>query len=612
MIRCIDARETALAIAVGCVFTALFIYLTVPVTDPDFWWHLASGKWIHEHRALMDSDPFTIDSPFKQESASRYFVLKQYWLSQIIFYATYAAAGLKGIMLLTATVIVLMFMVMFHLVKRTGIHTAVALILLYLAVMVIVEEFGYIGARPQMWSSLFSVVVVWLMEELKSRKAWSYGALPLLMLVWGNMHGGFILGDVIIFCYMVGSFVSRTASRPFYIVSLLAVLASGLNPNGFSVLTSAPLLGPILSLMHIPGIDSSREAVDSISEAKSIFQHTSLIGIVRGLPYFTSVFLLSLVSFVVCFAKAGSIKTEYLLLYLLVLIMAFRSIRFIIFFTTIASFITAMNLKGIIDNLLPSWLRMSRVSGISATLVVALLISVRLGMAGIRHTDLFSETSFEGVYKQSADFVSTNRINGYIFNDYNAGGYLLWRLASTNRIFVDGRVLYGDLFNIFRSTVDNPFDITPENIFNYRRTMDFFVIDIVMMPGCDAVSGTLIKLVPALLDDPDWSLVYVDHNALVFVRKTLKNSGVIRRFSPSKREAFQHIYNMALGSSKSGHAALMVNWKLSAAYALEGVNEHAKALKLLDEYLAKIPNDSFAASLREKISLKFALQSNQR
>lgn len=611
MTRKIDAGETMLAIAVGCVFTALFIYLTVPVADPDFWWHLASGKWINDHRALMDSDPFTIDSPFKQESASRFFVLKQYWLSQIIFYTTYSAAGLKGIILLTAAVITLMFMVMFHLVKRTGIHTAAALILLYLAVMVIVEEFGYIGARPQMWSSLFSVVVIWLMEELKSRKAWSYAALPLLMLLWANMHGGFILGDVIISCYMFGTLVSRSATRTFYIVSLLAVLASGLNPNGFSVLTSAPLLGPVLSLMHIPGIDSSREAVDSISEAKSIFQHTSMIGIVRGLPFFTALFLLSLVSFVVCFAKAGRIRTECLLLYMLVLIMAFRSIRFIIFFTTIASFITAMNLKGIIDSMSPSWFRMSRLSGISAALVIALLMSVQLGTAGIKRTDLFSDTSFEGVYKQAADFVSSNRIRGHIFNDYDAGGYLLWRLASTNRIFVDGRVLYGDLFNIFRSTVDNPFEITPENIINYRRTLDFFAIDIVMVPGCDAVSGTLIKLVPAMLEDPGWSLVYVDRYAMVFVRKTPKNAAVISRFSPPKLEVFRHIYSMALGASRSGHAALMANWKLSAAYALEGANENAKALKLLDEYLVKIPNDQFAVSLREKILSKLTMQAKR-
>jgi hypothetical protein len=591
--------ELMLAIAVGLIFAALFLYLTVPVTDPDFWWHLASGKWILDHGALMSGDPFTIDSPFKREAADRYFVLKQYWLAQIIFYVTYVAAGLKGIILQTAAVFTLMFFVMYRLTRKTGIHQAVALILLYLAVMVIVSEFGYIGARPQMWSSLFSVMVIWILEELKDNRKWSYFGLPLLMVLWANMHGGFILGDIIIACYLVGGLVSRSSTRTFQIVTVTALLASGLNPNGFSVLSSAPLLGSILTAIHLPGFEHQREAAESISEAKSIFQHTSLAGIIKGLPFFTAIFLLSLTSFIGCYARTRTIRTEYLLLFVLVLLMAFRSIRFIIFFTTIATYITAMNLNGIFDSF--PRVKTSRHAAVAVTLIIALLMSARLGMAGIRSSDLFSDTAFEGDYKQAADFVANSRIQGNIFNDYNAGGYLLWRLARTNRIFVDGRVLYGELFDIFRSTVDDPFAPVPNYILNYKRTLEFFNIDIVMIPGCDAVSGTLIRLVPALLDDPAWALVYVDQHALVFVRDSAKNDEIIRKFRRPGIEACSNIYTMALRASKTGHAARMANWKLSLAYALARGNEPDMALRWINEYLAQKPDDSFARSLKEKI-----------
>ena len=601
-----DFREIIMAVTVGLVFVALFLSLAVPVTDPDFWWHLASGKWIVEHGSLMNSDPFTIDSPFKRETAGRFFTLKQYWLSQIFFYITYASSGLKGVILQTAAVFTLMFFAMYRLTIKTGVHRAVALALLYLAFMVIVKEFAYIGARPQMWSSLFSVVVVWLLEELKQGRKWAHFGLPALMLLWANMHGGFVLGAVIILCYVSGALVSKTGTRPFYLASFAAILISGVNPNGFSVLSSAPLLGPLLVSLKIAGFNSQVAGAESISELKSIFAHTSLLGIVKGLPYFTTIFLLSLSSFIACYVRTRRVKTEYLLLFALVFLMACTSIRFIIFFTTIASFITAMNLKGIIDSLEGVKLLQKRRVSFFTTLIIALLISAKLGIAGFKTTDLFSDTAFEGTYKQAADFVSNNKIKGYIFNDYNAGGYLLWRLAATNRIFIDGRVLYGELFDVFRSTVDSPFTRLAYNIYGYRRTLDFFGIDIVMLPGCDEVSGTLIKLVPALLNDPDWALVYADDHALVFVRHSEKNEAVIRANMVPKVAAYRNIYGMALGASQTGHAARMVNWKLSVAFAYAGAGEYAKALPLITEYLKKMPDDQFAVELQEKITAGLA------
>ncbi len=139
------------------------------------------------------------------------------------------------------------------------------------------------------------------------------------------------------------------------------------------------------------------------------------------------------------------------------------------------------------------------------------------------------------------------------------------------------------------------------NSYNYRRTLDYFGIDIVMVPGCDEVSGTLIKLVPALLNDPEWALIYADGFALVFVRNSEKNMAVIRANSVPRIDAFRTIYGLAMRASQTGHAARMVNWKLSAAFAFAGSGEYADALPLITDYLAKSPDDQFAVELKEKI-----------
>jgi hypothetical protein len=30
-----------------------------PVVDEDIWWHLATGRWVAEHHALPQADPFS-------------------------------------------------------------------------------------------------------------------------------------------------------------------------------------------------------------------------------------------------------------------------------------------------------------------------------------------------------------------------------------------------------------------------------------------------------------------------------------------------------------------------------------------------------------------------
>jgi hypothetical protein len=579
-------------------FATLFYSLTVPVSDPDFWWHLASGKWMWSNGTLVHGDPFTIDSSFKEVSLSRDFILKQYWLAQLVFYGSYTLAGFKGIIFLSSLVFTLMFYTSYRLMINEGVSRTVALILVYISVMVVVGEFNYIGTKPQMWSSLFSVVIILMLEALKKGKKWSYFATPILMLVWANLHGGFVLGDVMILLYCIGSLVSRSGSRQFYIVSILAVLLSGVNPNGFKAVVSVPFVATLVSYLNIESLQSIKSVAESINELQSIFQHASIPGIVRGLPYFTTIFVLSLASFLLNIRNLRRFRAEHYLLYVMVFLMGLSSIRFIIFFTLIASFIATLNLKSFWEKFAEGKTFIPQKFMVVALLAVVVLTSVKFASAGIKNSALDSDQLFLSPFEKAADFMKANNLKGNLFNDYNAGGYLIWRVAPEIKVFVDGRGLYGKIFDSYRVIVDNPFEAK-----NYVLGLHYFNIDMVMVPGCDKVSGTLIKLAVALLEDDNWALIYEDPESLIFIRNIPQNSDLIKRLTVPKLRGYRNIYALA-SISREGHAAKMPNWKLAVAVANEGVGNFVEASKWIDDYLKASPNDDYAKMVKGRISAK--------
>lgn len=582
-------------------FSAIFVYLTIPISDPDFWWHLASGRWMWDNRSLIHDDPFAIPYDFSESELRKEFILKQYWLSQLVFYGIYSLTGFKGVIFLRALVFTIMFFIMYHLMRKENAGYVVSASLVYLSVAAIVNELGYVGDKPQMWSSLFSVMVVLCLENLREDKKWSYFALPALIFLWSNMHGGFIFGDVIIAVYVIGNLISHSARKAFYIISVVSILISGINPNGFTA-----FMHGILPFFYA----DSAQYTKSIVETQSIFQHGtgSAVGVLRKLPHLTGLFLLSLLSFVINIKQIKTWRKEIVFLYILVLIMGLKAIRFIIFFVAIASFITSINLKGFLERVSPLRLFESRINimkklGTGLTMLILVVISTKFAIAGIRYTGIFSEKPYNTDYTGAVTFIKQNGLKGNIFNEYNDGGYLIWWLTPDSRVFIDGRNLYLTAFSIFTSVVDSPY--SPVSFYDrtpvYERVLDYFNIDLVVLPGCDKVSGTLIKLPLALTNDEKWALVYADSNALVFMRNISANSTFIHRYKLPDIAAYNNILSMAINASRSRHGHFMPNWKLSMAVGYEGRGEKEKALYWINEYLKYVPYDSFAINIKKRI-----------
>ena len=101
-------HRTAILALAALLFLTWF---TGEIADTDIWLHLLTGRHTLENRALTVPDPFCYTSSrtsaaYAGEAVTRYFNLTHEWLAQIGMFATYAATGFPGLVLLRAFLLI--------------------------------------------------------------------------------------------------------------------------------------------------------------------------------------------------------------------------------------------------------------------------------------------------------------------------------------------------------------------------------------------------------------------------------------------------------------------------------------------------------------------------
>jgi len=151
--------------------------------DPDTYLHLAAGRWMIDHRALPSADPFS------HSLAGAHWVAHE-WLSELFMAAAYDAGGWRGLVLLTAAC----FALAAALLTRGVLRRAEPLTALILAMGSVALFLPHLLARAHLLA--LPVSVAWCAALFAARdegKGPPYAALPLILL-WANLHGGFMVG----------------------------------------------------------------------------------------------------------------------------------------------------------------------------------------------------------------------------------------------------------------------------------------------------------------------------------------------------------------------------------------------------------------------------------
>ncbi len=212
-----------------------FAAFTAPQYDPDFWWHLRVGLDI-----LASGVP--LHNAYTFTAATHPFITQE-WGSEVIYALLYRALGMDPVILLMALVtwVGLVFGVMRA--NRQGLSRW---ILALGAALVVISGLQIWGPSPQMFTFGFLGILLVLLDAYRRRPSrWLLAWLVPLFVVWGNLHGGFLIGLGVIAVFLVGELISSwlgdehsLESRRLFDLGLglvLSALAAMVNPNGLAL-----------------------------------------------------------------------------------------------------------------------------------------------------------------------------------------------------------------------------------------------------------------------------------------------------------------------------------------------------------------------------------------
>jgi len=545
-------------------------------SDPDFFWHLQTGAWIWEHRALPDKFLFAATPPSSPEVVQR-FTMTSYWMMQVLLHLAYTAGGLGGIVALRFLLWALLLLTLFF---GKGGDDFVFLGLLSFAVVIL----GHFPAdRPQFISFVFFGFLLVLLGGIRSAGSRAAlltraAAIPLLMVLWANCHGGYVVGLGIMALWLLAESLKRLhpALGPLpperYRILLAAgaagVLASFLNPNTYHVFEVA-LLPPWMTA-NVQEYRSTIEIYRLYAE-QWVILYWALLGLtVAGLllswrrPDLTDIALIAVTGY-----------------------FSFTRLRHIPFFLVAAVLVSCRLYSA------PRFVGKARVAFATAALAVGILF---LGDAAkmYRNISRCAEVNDYLFPVQAADFIKNEDLRGNMFNLYAWGGYLLWRLAPTE-VFIDGRNSDRNLSGAYQLIMEGgPF---------WKQHFLTRGIHYTVTPFFDGISGRFYGLIDALLADPSWVPVSMSPTAIVFAENVPENREVIRRWALPKEQFYRTLlkYSSNLIASSPSSAVFPV----AQGEILLRLGDGAHALQSFENALRIAPQHPVArervASLRQSL-----------
>jgi hypothetical protein len=176
-----------------------------PLADPDIGWHIRTGERILVTHSLPRTDPFS-----STMQGQPWFAWE--WLYDILLGILHHACGLNGVVWLCALLAAAIFALLLSQLLRSGTGLLLAIVLTLLAGA---ASMIHLYARPHIVSWLFSLLSWvalenwerWECSEHRSLPRWIPWFFPASMLLWVNLHGGWLFGMALLGIYTLAAFV---------------------------------------------------------------------------------------------------------------------------------------------------------------------------------------------------------------------------------------------------------------------------------------------------------------------------------------------------------------------------------------------------------------------
>lgn len=500
----------------GAVLTVSCFYLLSPVRDNDFFWHLKTGEWILENKRLLTEDIFSYTTPLPL-GTFQHFVLTGYWLSQLIYAVSYLYAGMEGIVILRFVIFSALMYCMWS--RRKGDPILYASLLMLFVISLVG---GFPFERPQAFSFVFFAFLLGMLEKTVSNpvpRLFSKGsvAVAALMIVWANSHGGYLLGQVTLLVYMLmeGAKFVHPSLQPVTKETYGSLLVLGVIGIAFSLISPNTYHGYEMLRPNTFMLSLNREYKSTLEVLRHFRDY--------GVLLWWSIMLLTAVAF---FIHRRVPNLTQIALISGLGYYSFVHVRYMPFFLIAALPVVSEGLSG------KRFTRLARRIAVPAALLVAIIFArdEATNLNNIQSGDWIQDERFP---VKAADFILANGLKGNMYNHFNWGGYLIWRLAPERKVFVDGRCLNEEV-DWQAYAISLAYAGREPAAPLWKQLLQRYDVRYIIIPPMFS-SGRPLPLANELMKSEDWALVVSDVNSMLFVRNTLENAETIRNHSLPKK-----------------------------------------------------------------------------
>jgi hypothetical protein len=394
------------------------------VPDVDLWARLAVGSIFFQTGHVMRHDIFS------------YLPTKDLWIdhewgASVVFYFFAKYMGDWGIFALKAVILLTIFILIIKIIKlHTGKYAGVFYLtftgfslLPYIANLI----------RCQMFTFLFFTLWVYALERIRrgeDRLIWIF---PATMLLWANMHGGFLAGIGLVFIYALGELFNRKDYLKYFGILAFIIPVTLINPYGWKfwdyIITAAIMPRPYIG----------EWASINISGPIHIFAGIK-IHVLVGFMIF---FVLMLVASIKLLLQKEKPDWTRIILFIVLLYLGIKHQRHTVFFVLAASSLfyhqylnLFMPVEGFIKNKLAAkayemWEPVRRNFCYLMLGLICVYIMPRLSTSIVVAPSAYPVGSLE--------FIKQNNITGNLATLFDWGSYAFWKLYPQCKVLIDGR-----------------------------------------------------------------------------------------------------------------------------------------------------------------------------
>ena len=525
-----DRLLKSLSLASLIVFLSVLFYR--PIETDDVWWHLKVGKFIFENRQIPRIDPFhPVDGNVP-------WILNQ-WLGSLVYFLVYHWTGYTGLKIFRL-LFFLFCLGVFFLYARKKIPLS------FLIPLIFVISCGLLTRcllRPLVSNFLFIQLLLIILSAYRdnNNSKWIW-VIPLMGIVWFNLHlGSFVYGTLILLIYAASFLIAsetesfqrviKSARSAYFIpkespkdfsqninsrtqlvkakrlfVILFCFLASFiLNPYGL-----AGVLQPF-KIFLIPQTANFALINNMISE---VLPPTEILTNPLANAWFFIIFVFCIIA--IGFDKKRPISN--VLLFFVSVFFFIHGRRGSELFVFTAAYILVQSLDNI--SFKKKWEGLKSSGIIERIMLGAMILILAANITHLLNNRILTKNVTKSYLNSREDFESPhevlkilndNKITGPIFNSHEYGGYLLWFEYPNLKPIIDGRQVDQTILMEYLNVVRYPQQQWKEFTGKYK-------INIALINAHMRINERILKYLNANLE---WQLIFIDKSAVLYTKKNI-------------------------------------------------------------------------------------------